>query len=1271
MKRVFCVALLLFFCLSGMAIAQETRGTFSGSVADPTGAALPGAKVIATEVRTNTKTATVADASGQYNIPFLAPGEYELQAEMQGFKSFLRKGLKLGAGDHVAIDVKMEIGQTSQTVEVTADVPLVDTSNSSTGQSITTKQVEDFPLNGRNPMMVAQLAIGVIATGTPALVHPFDNKAASSWSIGGMPAQTAEIMMDGAPNTTWDNRMAYAPPQEAVQEVKVKAFDTDAAYGHTGSGTINKVMKTGTNALHGSAYWFTQPSALAANDFFQNRAGVPVAETKLDQEGFTAGGPVIIPKVYHGKDKLFWFFAYERLNDAQPNTKFLTVPTAAERKGDFSSLLTNGSNYQIYNPYSGVLTGSTVTRTSFQCDASGNPVVPNAAGIQAKGVNCNKIPSQLMNPIALAYLKFYPEPTLAGDKNGYSNYGNATPTTDDYNNQLGRLDWNMSERSKLSGNVRHNYQIQSKNDYFNNGAHGLASILTRENWGGTVDEVYTLSNSTVLNARVNYTRMIENHPSQTAGFDPTTLGFPSYIGSNSTNLTLPAIVFGNCGNDTTQATSFDCLGSTGASILPSQSWSLFSDVSKQWRSHTFKFGFDGRQYKLDANTYGASTGSYTFNGLGSSVGWTSAASNGSAAPFGQDFASFLLGLPSSGSYNISSRGTYTEYYYGLFFNDDWRVSHNLTLNLGLRWDHDLPWSEKLGRTVNGFDFTDPNPVSATALAAFTKNTLPKLNGVTANGVPVPTTFAVPGGLTFATPGNGDIWQNKSHLLSPRIGFAWAPDQLNGKTSIRGGFGLFVQPLSLTNLSPTGSFSSTPILTQEGFSQSTAVPVTTPLLNPTVTLSNPFPNGIAQPAGSTAGLGTFLGQSLDFLAPNAKNPYAERWTLGVQQMLGSSWVVEAAYIGNHAVHLPIQVTQLNPIPRKYLSTGINRDNALNTALTASYPNPFAGTNPSGSLNGANTSLRQLLAQFPEFPVASDSTSFSSGVVEHNLNVGSSNFNSLNLRVEKRMSKGLTVVENFIWSKLIETDSWLNNTDTRPERRISTWDHPVRFVTAVSYELPIGRGKLLNLDSRLVDSIVGGWQVNGIYTWQSGAPLQWTNGSTNNPGDYALCSQPTAKGTVNALAKGLCVDEAMTTIFPAQYVSAQALGFNSRQVAPGATSFDTSRIVTGTSPSSCSAPITAAQCAVLQSAGQFAFHIRTLPTTNAGLRQDANNNFDASVIKKFSINERMYFQFRAEAFNVLNHPTFNAPNLVATNSAFGTITGQANRPRQLQLGLRFVF
>ena len=1254
MKTTYSLYVLLFSVLCGGLIlhAQETRGTLSGLVSDPSGAAVPGVAVTATEVRTGVKTATVSDSAGQYNIPFLAPGDYELSAEAKGFKSIVRRGINLESSGHPVIDIQLAVGAVSDSVEVTSETPLVDTANSSMAQAITTKQVEDFPLNGRNPMMVAQLAIGVVATANPSLVHPFDNGAASAWSIGGTPSQTAEILMDGAPNATWDNRVAYSPMQDAVQEVKVKAFDPDAAYGHTSGGTINEVMKTGTNSLHGSAYWFDQPSALSANNFFNNLKGTPNADTKFNQWGGTIGGPLVVPKVLNGRNKLFWFFGVEKLSDSQPDPRQLTVPTDAERTGDFTALLSSaggtdcitGANgakktgfncYQLFNPYSGTLSGSTVSRKPFMCDASGNPL-PVTNGTQGAGTACNKLPQSLLNQVALNYLKFYPEPNITGNSFGQFNYGNATTTNDDYSNELGRLDWDMSQRSRMAFNIRHNNEFQIKQNYFNNDAHGLGTQLFRENWGGSVDEVFTISPTLIFDVRGNYTRMYESHPSITAGFDPTTLGYPSYIGSNSQNLTMPQVAFGtSCGNSTTLANSFECLGQTGADLEPSQSVALFGDVEKEYGKHTLKFGADARQYKLDAQSFGSSSGSYSFAGT-SSGSWTSGSTTNF---FGQDFANFLLGLPTSGSFDLTPRGTYTAYYYAGFGQDDWRIRSDLTLNLGIRYDLDAPYVEKLGRTVNGFDPTATNPIAAAAIAAF--------NSKTASKMPIPVNFNVPGGLTFPDPSNAEVYQIDNNLpISPRAGFAWSPARFGNKTVIRGGFGIFKQSIAMSQLNPIGTYSSTPILAQEGFKQTTSVSVPSNFLQPAATLSNPFPAGFLQPIGSSAGLATFNGQNVSFLAPVMTNPYSERWTFGIQHEIARNTVLEIDYIGNHGVHLPISFTQLDGIPRQYLSTLPYRDSTvINTLSGTTVPNPFAGLLPgaSGGLNSSTIAAMQLLAPYPQYPVASGSNGgsvFSSGLVEQNATIGSSYFNSLNAKVERHLANGLQLTAVYIWSKLMERDSWLNDTDPAPEKRISPFDHTHRFVTAIDYDLPIGRGKLVNTSSGFLNALVGGWQLNGIYTFQTGQPLLWMNGSSNNPGDYPLCAVATTTGAC-PIVNG--VPDAATSL--------PIININPRQWSGPA--FDTSQFITSSSQ-------------------LFRFHIRTFPSTISSVRQDGTNNLDASILKSVHLTESKYVQLRMEAFNVLNHPTFGAPNVsVTSGTSFGTITTQANRPRQLQVGVRFVF
>ncbi len=272
---------------------------------------------------------------------------------------------------------------------------------------------------------------------------------------------------------------------------------------------------------------------------------------------------------------------------------------------------------------------------------------------------------------------------------------------------------------------------------------------------------------------------------------------------------------------------------------------------------------------------------------------------------GQDLASLLLGLPGSGSYDLESYASFYSYYTAAFVQDDWRVRPSLTVNIGFHFDHDGPVSEYYGRTVDGFNTTSPNPVAAQATAAYGKSPISQIPAAS---------FAVPGGLDFASSSNPGVYQNTSHLVSPRAGFAWTPAGLHNKTVIRGGVGMFVAPVTIASLAVTGAYSTNPILAQEGFSQTTQMTVTNnSYLTPANTLSSPFPGGFVQPGGSSAGLATFNGQTINFLNPEMKNPYSLRWNLGIQHTFGNDTVVEVAYIGNHSVHTPITVTQLNGIP----------------------------------------------------------------------------------------------------------------------------------------------------------------------------------------------------------------------------------------------------------------------------------------------------------------------------------------------------------------------
>ncbi len=1135
--------------LGSVLFAQEFRGTITGRVTDAQDAAVPNARVAAILVATGARSATISGSDGLYTLPFLAPGIYRVECEAPGFKQYVQTGFEVKAGARAGLDIRIEVGQMTEAVTVTADAALVETATATAGQVISSSEVENMPLNGRTTLVLAQLAFGVVPNSDPKFNRPFDNAGPSGFSMGGAPAQTNELLIDGAPDTTRDQRVAYNPPVDAVQEVRVHAFEADAAYGHTGGGTANVVMKSGTNDFHGSLYEFNQVSALAATPFFTNKSGQRKPVTRYNQWGETFGGPLWVPKILNGKNRVFWYFANEDINDSFPEPQTLTLPTAAERTGDLSALLAAGSNYQIYDPLTGVKQGSRIARQPF-------------AG--------NLIPAARINSIAKNYFQFYPQPNQPGRMDASQNYLANTVRSDTFNSQIGRLDFNIGSRNKMFWNFRHNDRIENRNNYFNNIADGRN--LGRINWGTTLDDVETFNATTVANVRLNWTRFRESTVPFGDGFDGTKLGFPSYIAAAAPRLLLPGIQFNSTSNtDYTRITS-DTYGTT-----PFDIFQVFADVVKIQGNHSIKAGVDARELRESSAGYGNSEGSYNFG-----TNWTRGPlDNSTSAPLGQDLASFLLGLPTGGSFDINSFRTNQSKYLALFVQDDWRVRPNLTLNIGLRFEHDFPGTERFDRSLNGFDLTKPNPIAAQARAAYALHPDPAL--------PV-SQFQVLGGPLFASPSNPDIYSPQSEMFSPRFGFAWTPR--GNKTVIRGGTGVFMFPLGRDSY-----------VQQPGFSQSTSVvPTLNSYLTPYATLSNPFPDGFQRPTGSSLGLATYLGKGISYFNPTIRNAYSYRWELDVQRELPGDAVFEAAYVGNHAVHLQFN-RSMAYLPAQYLSTLPYRDQPTIDYLSALVANPFAGLIPGTSLDGSTISRSTLLRPFPEF----------SGITLNNSNGGSSYFESLDLRVEKRYSRGLTFLANYTYSKLIEEDSLRNATDILPEKRVAGDDRPQRFVLSGSYELPIGTGKPLSFSSKWADRVAGGWVLNAIYTNQIGAPLSWGSNDIYYGGPLNLNPHP---GNVDAPA------------------------------------FDITRFNRN-------------------SQQQLGSNIQTFPSRFGSLRADGADNVDLSLIKNTRLTEKVNLQLRFEAFNAFNRVEFNGPNLSPTASGFGLITGSPNLPRSVQLAGRLVW
>ena len=1224
--------------------AQEFRGTISGAITDSTGAVIPGATVTVREIHTGTLNTTKSDAAGQYVVPFLLPGDYTISATLAGFQTTARNGVTLQSQEHPIINLGLTVGETTTTVNVTSATPLIDQANASVGQVISTESVADLPLNGRTPTTLTELSEGVITTSAPEIVHPFDNGAGNAWSIGGTPNQVSEILLDGSPDLTLLGALAYAPTQDSVQEVSVRPFDTDASFGHTIGGVINQITKSGTNQYHGTLYEFYQTAGLDANLYFNKRTNTSRPNAHYQQYGGTFGGPFSIPKLYSAKDKLFFFFAYEGLKDSTPLASTLTVPTAAERTGDFSQTLAAGCP-------TGFASNTATTGAICNPNGTANPVAypdpnqlynPKSATLTSSGKTVrtpifnNQLTSvQAVNPVAAAVFNLIPLPnnTAGVASDGLGNYVSGAPSIDTYSNQFGRVDYNVGPRDHLFADFRHNNRTQLKNNYFGNNTTG--TTLLRENFGGTADNVFTLNPTTIIDVRANWTYFDEVHGTPAQAYSPATLGLPSYLSANSARVQLPCINFttsttvGTCSAGSTS--TYSTLGDNTSALDPTTSYQVFADVVKIVGRHTLKVGFDGRQYRLSIENFGNASGAFAFGG-NQFVNGGSGTTASSTVTFGGDLANLYFGLPTGGQYDVPARADYHSYYTGSFLQDDWRVSDKLTFNFGVRFDIDTPFRDKFGRTVNGFNPLATNSASAAAAAAFKAQTSTN-QGVTASVTSINTL----GGLTFPSSNGGAVYNTNSGFVSPRIGFSYSP---NGKTVIRGGFGVFVQPETLAALAATGTYSSNAINNQEGFSASTIYAPTNStgiLPNPANNLSNPFPGGFTQPVGSSLGASTFLGQTISFLAPNEHDPYSERYNFGLQHTVTSSTLVEFLYIGNHSLHLPIATQNLNAESKQYLTTNPYRDQALSLDYSTNVANPYAGLLPNGgSANNASVALGNLTYPYPQFGTTA--------VNIQNQTIGQSYFNSAVAHLEQRTKHGLTLTANFSFAKLIEADTFLNDQDSTPTRRISPFDHTYHFTTGGTYELPFGKNKMFNFGgNRLMDEILGGFVVNGIYQFQTGAPIEFSADVPFQPGfSY--------KNITNSTRNSSPVPATGATGTPALNTNIFVLGTSTACPASGACD--------GTSFIN----------------GQYTSHYRTLPQTISNVRTDGYNNLDASILKDFHFTEKSFLQIRFETFNTLNHAVFASPNIgtpTATNFGYITAVAANSQPRQVQLGARFVF
>ncbi|MBI5282146.1 MAG: TonB-dependent receptor [Candidatus Solibacter usitatus] len=1167
MQRCFSViSVLCLLATAGMG-QQDARGTIVGAVTDASGAVVAGAQVDVVNKAMGTKISLKTNDSGLYQAPFLIPGKYQVKVEVAGFKKYLRDELEVRVNDRLEVDIKLEVGAAEQSVTVTGETPLLATETASLGAVIDGRRVSELPIPHGNPYFLIGLAAGVSFTRDPRLDRPFEPTHIVGYTMDGTRANRSDITIDGAVATATANAgeviSSYVPPADIVQEFKVQTATFDASFGQTEGGVTNISLKSGTNQLHGTMYYSNMTPGLFANDFFANRTSTPRPDFYYHRWGASAGGPVWLPKLYDGRNKTFFMWGYEGIEEARPrNNGTPTVPSEAMKGGDFSALLRVNANYQVYNPW----TRRSVAGGRYQQD-------PFAGNI---------IPASLFNPVSKKVLDtYYPKPLQAGNADGTQNY--LRPELMEhaaYYTHSVRVDHTLTDKQRIFARVSWYDRNSDYNNFFNNLTTGEWFLFSSR--AGVFDHVYALNSTTVLNLRYGYNRFIRgtNANPEQRGFDLTKIGLPA-----SYNNLISA--------DMRRFPRFDITGYQGTGIggeyRPNDTHSFNATLQKATGKHALKGGMEWRAYR-ETDTFFANnqTGQFNFDAT-----WTRGPlDNSTAAPgsLGQSVASFLLGLPASSSF-VARSASYAEQSlsWGFFLHDDWKVTDRLTLNLGLRWEFENALTERFNRSVRGFDTAYTQPFSAAAQAKYALNQTPE--------VPA-SSFSARGGLTFPNVGGQprSLYNTPKELIMPRLGAAY---RLNNRTVLRSGYGVFYGFLGQRR----GD------VIQSGFSRNTSfVPTQDNGLTFLSTLSNPWPNGILDPVGAGQGPQTFVGNSISFYNENPVAPKMQRWQFGVQRELGSGFVMDLTYVGNLGSDIEIG-QNLNATPQKYLSHSLLRDTTTINYLSANLPNPFQGLLPagaSGTFTGANLSRERLLRPYPEFDAISQSR-FD----------GKTWYHSMQLSVDKRFARGFTLSGGYTFSKYMQMTETFQADDPTPVRVISDLDRPHRFVVSGIWELPFGKGRHFgNSMPAAAEGILGGWQLAGVYTFQSGSPIGF--GNLIFIGDVKNIALPADQQKVERWFNTDAGFEKNSTL---------QLASNVRWFAP-----------------------------------RFGF-----------IRADQTNNYDLSVIKNTRFKERYNVQIKGEFLNAMNHPLFPAPNTTPTGSTFGQAVAstQANYPRRIQLNIKFLF
>ncbi len=1042
MKTRFAFAALLF---AASTYAQESRASIIGRTVDPTGAVIAGATVTATNTATNAAVATQTNASGNFDIPYLISGVYHITVEAAGFKKSVRDNVQLRIGDRITLDFSLTLGNLSESVQVTGETPLLETASANLGLVMDQRRVQELPVVGGNPFYLTRLSPGVLSTGGRTAGNAMDNGVATGIVVNGTRGNASEATVDGSPVMA-NRTAAFSPPQDLVQEFKVNTATYDASIGHAAGAMTNVSMKSGTNTIHGT--FFFDNSNIRAVPWFTNRFLYDPKNNLSPEErqrqipswlhrrwGATMTGPVYIPKVYDGRNRTFWTFGFEDLTIVRNLSFTGTVPTDPQRRGDFSALLKLGARYQIFDPFTTV-------------------PAPNGR-FSRQPLAGNVIPASRIDPVGAKIAGYYPLPNQPGQNVEETNNFFTTQVINRENYiYTSRMDHNFSDKNRFFFrwfNQQHDNSTDSLGTITN------IDLLDRTAWGAVADDVHVFSPRLLLNVRygITYENNINSRGSQ--GFDLTKLGLPSSLVTNIVNRLGPnGIAFPNVQVD---GNVYTALSNNGGSTGVTNYSTAGATLTKLSGRHSTRYGVEYRLMRETAFNYGFAApqllfaGTYTRGPL----------DNSTAAPIGQGLASMMLGIPSGGTINNNASSAQESSYWGIFAQDDWRVTSKLTVNVGLRYEYEKPTTERYNRSIRGFDFETANPVTQQSVANYARNPIPQ--------VPA-TAFKTNGGLLFAGVGGqpNQLWNADKNNFAPRVGLAYS---INPKTVVRTGYGIFFDVIGVDKVD----------VNQGGFNQPTnLIPTLDNGQTYIATLRNPFPNGVDPAPGASGGLTTFLGRGVSYFNSKPVNPYNQRWSFSVQRQLPFGVVLDTAYIGNRAAKLAV-TRELNSIPRQYLSTSTTRDQTAIDFLSRQVANPFFGIAAFNGTGLANqtVAVSQLLRAYPQFTSVTSTQP-----------AGYSYYHSLQVNAEKRMNKGLSFQASWTYSKLMEATGYRNETDSSLEKVISDLDYTHRFVLSSIYEFPVGKGRTwFNRMPLAAEAVLGGWQLQGWFEGQTGETLGFGN------------------------------------------------------------------------------------------------------------------------------------------------------------------------------------